>query len=247
MAILQNILYKVRSTGLHGSTSVQVGGLCIDSRQVEQGDVFIAIKGVQTDGHQFIEQAIEKGAVAVICENMPEWFYDHVTYVKVDDAALACGVLAANFYQSPSEKLQLVGVTGTNGKTTVATLLFKLFRALGHSCGLLSTVQNQINDQVLEATHTTPDAIHLHGLLAQMVAAGCTHAFIEVSSHAIAQHRIQGAQFAGGIFTNITHDHLDYHKTFDAYIKVKKSFFDALPQTAFALTNLDDKRGGVML
>lgn len=247
MAILQNILYKVRNIGLHGSTSVAVGNLCIDSRKVEKGDVFIAIKGVASDGHQFIEQAIERGAAAVVCEAMPGWFYPEVTYVKVGDSAEACGIMAANFYDEPSTKLSLTGVTGTNGKTTIATLLFKLFRQLGYSCGLLSTVQNQINEQVVAATHTTPDAIHINGLLAEMVKAKCEHVFMEVSSHAIHQQRIAGLKFAGGIFTNITHDHLDYHKTFDEYIRVKKSFFDHLPKAAFALTNVDDKRGMVML
>ncbi len=247
MAILQNILYKVRNVGLRGSTSVAVGKLCIDSRKVEKGDIFIAIKGMITDGHQFIEQAIERGAAAIVCEVMPGWFYPEVTYVKVGNSAEACGIMAANFYDEPSAKLSLTGVTGTNGKTTIATLLFKLFRKLGYSCGLLSTVQNQINEQVVTATHTTPDAIHINELLAEMVKTECKYVFMEVSSHAIHQQRIAGLKFTGGIFTNITHDHLDYHKTFDEYIRVKKSFFDQLPKDAFALTNVDDKRGMVML
>ncbi len=247
MMVLQNILYKVRNTGLHGSTSVQVSNLCIDSRQVTAGAVFIAMRGLQSDGHRFIEQAIEKGAVAVICETMPDWFYPEVTYVKVEDSAEACGIIASNFYDNPSSKVKLTGVTGTNGKTTIVTLLFKLFRALGYSCGLVSTVQNQINDRIISATHTTPDAIHINTLLAEMAEAGCEYVFMEVSSHAIHQKRIAGLQFSGGIFSNITHDHLDYHKTFEEYIRVKKSFFDHLPSWAFALTNLDDKRGRVML
>lgn len=247
MAILQNILYKVRSIALAGNTDMEVNGLSIDSRKVVQGNVFIAYKGVHTDGHQFIESAIEKGAVAVICEEMPDWNYKQVTYVKVADAAEACGIIAANFYDNPSEKLLLTGVTGTNGKTTVATLQFKLFRSLGYSCGLLSTVSNRINDEIIPAAYTTPDAITINSLLAEMVKKGCQYAFMEVSSHAIHQQRISGLHFAGGIFTNITHDHLDYHKTFEEYLRVKKSFFDGLPATAFALTNLDDKHGSVML
>lgn len=247
MATLQNILYKVRSVALIGNTDVEINGLCIDSRRVVPGNVFIASKGVQTDGHQFIESAIEKGAVAVICEEIPEWNYKHVTYVKVTNAAEACGMMASNFYDNPSEKLILTGVTGTNGKTTVATLQFKLFRSLGYSCGLLSTVSNRINDEIIPAAYTTPDAITINTLLADMVKKGCQYAFMEVSSHAIHQQRIAGLHFAGGIFTNITHDHLDYHKTFEEYLQVKKSFFDGLSSTAFALTNLDDKNGSIML
>ncbi len=247
MMVLQNILYKVRNTGIHGSTSVQVSGLCIDSRQVTPGAVFIAVKGLHSDGHQFIEQAIEDGAVAVICEKMPEWFYPNVTYVKVENSSIACGIMASNFYDNPSSKIKLTGVTGTNGKTTIATLLFKLYRALGFPCGLLSTVRNQIDDRNLPASYTTPDAIHINSLLAEMVDSGCEYVFMEVSSHAIHQKRVAGLQFAGGIFSNITHDHLDYHKTFEEYLRVKKSFFDNLPSKAFALTNLDDKRGMVML
>lgn len=247
MASLQNILYKVRNTALIGSTEVEVNGLTMDSRQVEPGNAFIAVKGVHTDGHHFIETAIEKGAVAIICEQIPDWNYKHVTYVKVDDAAEACGIMAANFYENPADKLALVGVTGTNGKTTVATLLFKLFRALGYSCGLISTVANYIDEEVIPATHTTPDSIHLQALLHEMAARKCSHVFMEVSSHAIHQRRIAGLRFTGAIFTNITHDHLDYHKTFEEYIRVKKSFFDNLPASAFALTNADDKRGPVML
>lgn len=247
MALLQNILYKVRNTGLQGTTEVEVNGLSIDSRHVAPGNAFIAIRGLHSDGHQFIESAIEKGAAAIICEEIPEWTYKEVTYVKVEDALHACGIIAANFYGNPSEQLKLVGVTGTNGKTTIATLLYKLFRKLGYSCGLISTVANYINDDIVPASYTTPDAIQMNKLLAQMANQGCSHAFIEVSSHAIHQQRISGLHFTGGIFSNITHDHLDYHKTFEEYIRVKKSFFDHLPSTAFALTNTDDKRGSVML
>lgn len=247
MALLQHILYKVRNTALQGSTEVEINGLCMDSRHVAKGSVFIAIRGVHTDGHQFIEKAIERGAVAVICEEMPEWTYKTVTYVKVEDAAAACGIMASNFYGNPSEKLKIVGITGTNGKTTIATLLYQLFHQMGYRCGLISTVANYIGEEVVAATHTTPDAIQLHELLGRMVDKGCSHAFMEVSSHAIHQQRIGGVYFTGGIFTNITHDHLDYHKTFDEYIRVKKSFFDGLPASAFALSNADDKRGGVMV
>lgn len=247
MALLQNILYKVRNTALNGSTAIEINGLTQDSRSVVAGNAFIAARGVHTDGHQFIESAIEKGAVAIICEEMPEWNYKHVTYVKVDNAQEACGRMAANFYGNPSERLQLVGVTGTNGKTTVATLLFKLYRAAGYSVGLISTIHNRIDEEIIPATHTTPGAIQLNALLADMAAHGCAYCFMEVSSHAIHQQRISGLTFRGGIFTNITHDHLDYHKTFEAYLAVKKSFFDHLPPGAFALSNLDDKRGMVML
>lgn len=247
MANLKDILYKVHTLGLQGSTSRDIGSIHLDSRSVKPRGLFVAIRGVHTDGHEFIEQAIENGAAAIICEAVPQYLYEQVTYIRVEDSAEACGTLASNFYGNPSDKLTLIGVTGTNGKTTIATLLFQLFRSMNYSCGLLSTVQNQINSEVIEATHTTPDVIHLHGLLAQMAEAGCTHAFMEVSSHAIHQKRIAGALFAGGIFSNITHDHLDYHKTFEEYIRVKKSYFDALPAGAFALSNADDRRGAIML
>lgn len=247
MKTLQDILYKVGITGINGDTEKEVRALVIDSRKTTTGDCFIAIKGTVSDGHQFIQSAVAKGAGSVICEVMPADIDPAVTYVQVKDSAEALGLMAHNFYGSPSTKLLLVGVTGTNGKTTVATLLFKLFSGLQYHCGLLSTVQNQIGERVIPATHTTPDPIELNALLAEMVEEGCTHAFMEVSSHAIHQQRIAGLQFAGGIFTNITHDHLDYHKTFDEYIRVKKSFFDHLPSSAFSLSNLDDKRGTVML
>jgi len=247
MKTLQDILYKVSILGIHGETEKEVHALVIDSRKVERGDCFIAVRGTAVDGHQFIGAAIEKGAQSVICESMPEHLAPEITYVLVKDSANAVGWMTQNFYESPSTKITLVGVTGTNGKTTVATLLYKLFSGLGYTCGLLSTVQNLIGDRAVAATHTTPDPIELGSLLAEMVASGCTHVFMEVSSHAIHQQRISGLQFAGGIFTNITHDHLDYHKTFDEYIRVKKSFFDGLKSSAFGLSNLDDKRGAVML
>lgn len=232
---------------MHGSTGVEISDVQLDSRAVQPGTAFIAVKGSATDGHQFIEKAIEKGATAIIAEQLPEEKKAGVVYVEVGDSAVAAGYMAANFFGQPSASLHLVGVTGTNGKTTIATLLYKLFTALGYHCGLISTVANHIGDRVLPATHTTPDAISLNRLLRQMNDEGCSHVFMEVSSHAVHQHRIAGLQFAGGIFSNITHDHLDYHKTFDEYIRVKKAFFDGLSSAAFAISNADDKRGLVML
>ncbi len=247
MALLQQILYKVKILSVAGAPVTEVNDLQIDSRKVKPGNCFIAIKGAVSDGHQFIDTAISNGASAIICEALPENPDEKIQYTVVENSSIAAGVMAHNFYGNASEKLSLVGVTGTNGKTTIATLLFKLFSSLGYKCGLISTVQNQIADKVLPSTHTTPDAISLNKLIADMVDAGCTHVFMEVSSHAIHQHRIAGLQFAGGIFSNITHDHLDYHKTFDEYIKVKKQFFDSLPSSSFAISNADDKRGAVML
>ncbi|HEY4151177.1 MAG TPA: UDP-N-acetylmuramoyl-L-alanyl-D-glutamate--2,6-diaminopimelate ligase [Chitinophagaceae bacterium] len=247
MAILQDILYKVSIRSVHGNTQADVKGLQIDSRQVKEGDAFIAIKGSASDGHRFIDTAIEKGATVIICEQFPAGLNEAITYVQVADSAWAAGYMAHNFYGQPSERLKLVGVTGTNGKTTIATLLHKLFTSLGYKCGLLSTVQNQVGAEVIPATHTTPDQVSINVLLKQMADAGCTHVFMECSSHAIDQRRIAGLHYTGALFSNITHDHLDYHKTFDEYIRVKKSFFDSLSSDAFAITNLDDKRGAVML
>lgn len=247
MVALKDILYKVSLLEVAGSTDLEVRAITMDSRKVQPGVTFVAVSGTQVDGHDYIEKAVELGATAVVCENMPEVFADNVTYVVVASSAIALGVMASNFYGKPSSKLKLVGVTGTNGKTTTVTLLFSLFRALGYNTGLLSTVENKINESVIPSTHTTPDAVELNALLAEMVDHGCTHCFMEVSSHAVVQQRIAGLEFAGGMFTNISHDHLDYHKTFDEYIKAKKGFFDALPASAFALSNGDDKRGTVML
>jgi UDP-N-acetylmuramoyl-L-alanyl-D-glutamate--2,6-diaminopimelate ligase len=247
MVSLQHILYKVNLLQVAGSSVTEVNSLQIDSREVKPGACFIAVRGTVSDGHRFIDTAIANGAVAVVCETLPENINPAVEYIVVGDSAIAAGIMAHNFYGQVSEKLTLVGVTGTNGKTTIATLLFKLFSRLGYTCGLISTVQNQVGDSILPSTHTTPDAVHLNKLLGQMYESGCTHVFMEVSSHALHQHRVAGLQFAGGIFSNITHDHLDYHKTFDEYIKAKKSFFDFLPSSAFALSNADDKRGAVML
>lgn len=247
MAVLQDILYKVSIRSVQGSTQVQIDDLQIDSRKVRKRSAFIAIKGANSDGHGFIETAIEKGAGAIICEVLPVERKEGVTYVQVENTSAAAGYMAHNFYGHPSTKVKLVGVTGTNGKTTIATLLFKLFSSLNYKCGLISTVQNQIADEVVPATHTTPDAITLNALLKRMADEGCSHVFMETSSHAVHQHRITGLEYTGGIFSNITHDHLDYHKTFDEYIRVKKLFFDGLPSSAFALSNADDKRGQVML
>jgi UDP-N-acetylmuramoyl-L-alanyl-D-glutamate--2,6-diaminopimelate ligase len=247
MAKLQDILYNVRLQSVKGATNLEVTDLQIDSRKVTAGSVFVAIRGAAADGHQFITTAIDKGARVIVCEEIPALQNEGVTYLQVNNSNEAVAHMAHHFYGEPSTKLKLVGVTGTNGKTTIATLLFKLFSKLGYKCGLISTVQNQVGKDVIPSTHTTPDAISLQALLKQMLEAGCTHVFMEVSSHAIHQHRTTALEFVGGIFSNITHDHLDYHKTFDEYIKVKKKFFDMLPADAFAISNLDDKRGTVML
>ncbi|MGF2413681.1 UDP-N-acetylmuramoyl-L-alanyl-D-glutamate--2,6-diaminopimelate ligase [Ferruginibacter sp.] len=245
--ILQDILYKVAISSVKGSTAIEVHNLQIDSRKISKGDCFIAVQGTAADGHLFIDKAIDNGAAIVVCEVLPATLKDTITYIQVDNSAAASGLMSHNFYGEPSAKIKLVGVTGTNGKTTIATLLFKLFSALDYKCGLISTVQNQIAATVIPATHTTPDVISLNALLKQMADEGCDYVFMEVSSHAIHQHRIAGLQFAGALFSNITHDHLDYHKTFDEYIRVKKSWFDNLSATAFAISNADDKRGAVML
>lgn len=247
MANLQNILYKVHLQAISGNTNREIKDVQIDSRKVSAGTVFIAIRGAAADGHSFISAAIEKGATAIVCEEMPVLMLENITYLKVNSTSEAVAYMAHNFYGEPSAKIKLVGITGTNGKTTIATVLFKLFSKLNYKCGLISTVQNQIGDVIIPSTHTTPDAISLNTLFKQMVDEGCTHVFMECSSHAIHQHRITGLRFTGALFSNITHDHLDYHKTFDEYIKVKKKFFDDLSSSAFAISNLDDKRGTVML
>jgi UDP-N-acetylmuramoyl-L-alanyl-D-glutamate--2,6-diaminopimelate ligase len=244
---LSSIIGDLKDAIIHGSGDVIIKNIILDSRKVLPGSLFVALRGTQTDGHQYITTAAGLGASAILCEELPENPSSEVTYIQVEDSAAAMGLIAAAFYGYPSGKLTLVGVTGTNGKTSVATFLFQLFRALGYRCGLLSTVQNQIEDEIIPSTHTTPDSVALNQLLSKMLASNCSHVFMEVSSHAVAQHRITGLQFAGGIFTNITHDHLDFHKTFDNYIKAKKGFFDQLPKTAFALVNVDDRRGSVMV
>lgn len=245
--LLKDVLYKVAIRSVNGSTSVEVNDIQIDSRKVRPGAVFVAVKGAAADGHQFIEKAIENGALVIVFEEAPAEQKEGVVYVQAENSAAAAGIIAHNFFGKPSEKVKLVGVTGTNGKTTIATLLYKLFTRLGYTCGLISTVENQVGSVVVPATHTTPDAISLNQLLSQMVEAGCSHVFMETSSHAVHQYRVAGLEYAGGIFSNITHDHLDYHKTFDEYIRVKKAFFDSLSSSAFAISNADDKRGTVML
>lgn len=247
MGLLQDILYRVELQEVVGDTQLAVKGLCLDSRHVREGYLFAALRGTQVDGHQFIDKAVEKGASAILCEELPAEINEAVSYLVVPDAAQALGIMADNFYDNPSSQLKLVAVTGTNGKTTVVTLLYQLFEQLGYKTGLLSTVQNIIHKTVVPATHTTPDAITLHKMLREMADAGCEYAFMEASSHAIHQKRIAGLHFAGAVFTNITHDHLDYHGTFDNYIKAKKALFDLLPASAWALVNIDDKRGHVMV
>lgn len=247
MKLLSDILYKTRLEEIVGSTNLAISSVTFDSRQVKKDSLFIATIGVTVDGHNYIEKAIEMGAAAIVCEKLPAKINENITYIKVLNSSESLGYIACNFYDNPSEKLKLIGITGTNGKTTTVTLLFNLFRGLGYNVGLLSTVENKINNTVIPSTHTTPDALALNELLNMMVEQGCQYAFMEVSSHAIVQHRITGLHFTGGAFSNITHDHLDYHKTFDEYIKAKKLFFDNLPTDAFALTNKDDRNGMVML
>ena len=246
---LSELLKYVKPIAIVGNAEVDITGVNIDSRKIEKGHLFVAIKGTQTDGHRFIPKAIELGAVAVLCEDLPDAdaLGSGITYVQVTSTEAAVGPVATVFYGEPSHQLKLVGVTGTNGKTTIATLLYNMFRKFGHKCGLLSTVCNYIEGEAIPADHTTPDPIELNKLLHQMVLAGCEYAFMECSSHAIAQQRIGGLQFAGGLFTNLTRDHLDYHKTFENYRDAKKAFFDGLSKDAFAITNADDKNGSVMV
>jgi len=244
---LADILKNIEVQELKGPDNIIISDLSLDSRQIEKGQLFIAIKGTVADGHKFILPAIKKGAKAVLCETTPEKPHKDVTFIRVRDPAKALGIMASNFYDNPSGKLILTGITGTNGKTTIATLLYKLFQKLGYKAGLLSTVRNYVGDKPIEATHTTPDAIRINRLLKEMVDANCKYAFMEVSSHAVVQERIYGLTFGAGIFTNISHDHLDYHKTFTEYLKAKKSFFDRLQAGSFALINIDDRNGKVMV
>ncbi|MFN8298267.1 MAG: UDP-N-acetylmuramoyl-L-alanyl-D-glutamate--2,6-diaminopimelate ligase [Chitinophagales bacterium] len=245
--VLRGLLKDIAVKALIGNAEVDIANLQIDSRNVGSSDCFIAIKGTIVDGHQYIAKCIEQGASVIVCEVLPATLEDNVTYVQVDDTHKVLGQLASAFYANPAAQLSVIGVTGTNGKTSTVTLLFRLFRSLGKNVGLLSTVQNQINESIIPSTHTTPDAINLNKLLRQMVDGGCEYCFMEVSSHAVDQHRIEGIQFTGAVFTNITHDHLDYHKTFENYLKAKKKFFDGLPASAFALVNVDDRNGNIML
>lgn len=245
--VLSDVLYKVNIRSVAGSTAVSVHDIQLDSRKVTKGSLFVAVKGVAADGHEFIEKAITDGAGIIVCEELPSLLPENIVFVQVENSGVAAGLMASNFFGRPSEKIKLVGVTGTNGKTTIATLLYKLFTRLGYQCGLISTVENMVAGRIVPATHTTPDAVTLNQLLKQMTDQGCSHVFMETSSHALHQHRVSGVVYAGGIFSNITHDHLDYHKTFDEYIRVKKMFFDSLSPNAFAISNADDKRGTVML
>lgn len=247
MKNLRDILYKAGIEQVIGSTDLNIGNICNNSSSVSPGSLFVAIKGYKSDGHAFISEAIGRGAFAIVCSELPDKIESKVTYVQVKNTNIALGIISSNFYDNPSSQLQLVGVTGTNGKTTIATLLYKLFSMMGNKCGLLSTVQIQIGDNIIPATHTTPDAIAINMLLRKMVDTGCTYCFMEVSSHATAQHRISGLDFTGGVFSNITHDHLDYHKTFQEYIRAKKLFFDNLPANAFSVVNADDRNASVMI
>ncbi len=246
MILLKDILHKVSLTASSGDMNIPVANVRFDSRKVGKGDLFVAVKGTQVDGHKYIRTALDQGAAAIVCETKIEAL-DNVSIVQTEDSSKALGIIAANYYGNPSKELKLVGVTGTNGKTTTVTLLFNLFRKLGYNVGLLSTILNKINENELPSTHTTGDAIQINRLLKEMVDAGCTHCFMEASSHAIDQNRIAGLSFDIAVFTNITHDHLDYHLTFDAYIKAKKKLFDELASGSFALVNTDDKRGKIML
>jgi len=247
MILLKDILYKVSIERTVGTTAVAIGMIHFDSRKVELNDVFVAIRGTISDGHDFIKMATEKGALAIICEELPELIINGITYIQVNDSQEALAKMAANYYENPSESLKLVGVTGTNGKTTITSLLYNLFSSAGYETGLLSTVRVMVGNKQYPATHTTPDSITINHYLKEMVDAGVEYCFMEVSSHGIHQKRTEGLSFVGGVFTNLSHDHLDYHKTFKEYRDVKKSFFDHLPKTAFALTNADDKNGPVML
>ncbi len=247
MKILKDILTHVELLSIIGNDNASISGLTLDSRKVESGHAFIAVKGSLSDGHQYIEKAIENGAKVIVCEVLPENQATDITYCKVKDSRKATGLMAAEYYNHPSQQIKLVGVTGTNGKTTTVTLLHNLVSALGYKIGLISTIENKIGENIIPATHTTPDAIALNALLSEMVESGCEYAFMEVSSHAVDQNRIEGIHFTGGVFTNLSHDHLDYHKNFQSYLNAKKAFFDTLPSSAFALTNIDDKRGNVMI
>lgn len=247
MKTLRDILYKCRIRRISGSLDVMVDEVIFDSRKAAPGKVFVAVAGTRTDGHNFIAEVVKAGVSAVICERMPETTHAEVALAEVENSSEVLACMAANFYDHPSTQLRLVGITGTNGKTTTATLLYKLFKDLGYKAGLISTIRNHVHDREIPATHTTPDAIVLNALLREMVDEGCEYCFMEVSSHAVVQHRITGLQFTGGVFTNLTHDHLDFHKTFDAYLKAKKTFFDQLPAGAFALVNIDDRNGLVMV
>ena len=244
---LRQLLYKVNITKVVGTTNIELAAVAFDSRKIKESFLFVAIKGTQSDGHSYIQQTIEAGATVIVLEDMPADLDNKVTYVQVDDSNIALGIIASNFYDNPSEKIKLVGITGTNGKTTIVSLLSQLFGILNIKVGMLSTIQNKIIDTIIPSSHTTPDCLQINYLLNEMIKQGCEYCFMEVSSHSIAQGRISGLNFSGGVFTNLSQDHLDYHNTFAEYRDVKKSFFDVLPKTAFALINKDDKNGMKML
>jgi UDP-N-acetylmuramoyl-L-alanyl-D-glutamate--2,6-diaminopimelate ligase len=244
---LKDILKNIKPVKIIGELDIEISGIQFDSRKVTLGSVFVAVSGTQTDGHSFISKAIELGATAIVCEKLPENQQANITWIEVADSSETLGILASNFYNNPSKKLKLIGITGTNGKTTIATLLYRLFKAFGHKSGLISTVAYCVDDKILDSTHTTPDQLVLNKLMAEMADAGCKYCFMEVCSHAQAQKRTAGLTFSGGVFTNITHDHLDYHLTFDNYLKAKKSFFDNLGKEAFAIINIDDRNGRIMV
>ncbi len=244
---MKDILYKSGLTEVIGDTSIKIGNVAFDSRKVKKGDLFVAVSGINTDGHLYIEQALQNGAVAVVCEKFPDDPKDNTAWIKVNNSSKALGNIASNFFNNPSSKIKVVGVTGTNGKTTIASLFYKLLSKMGVKAGLISTVNNMIGDKMEPSEYTTPDALELNRLFDKMANHGCSYCFMEVSSHAVSQNRIEGTRFEGGIFTNLSHDHLDYHKSFGEYLKVKKRFFDSLDNNAFALTNVDDKNGLVVL
>ena len=247
MRKLSDILKGIKILNINGDVKIEISGINFDSRKIQKNNLFVAVSGTTVDGHTFISRSIENGATAIICEQLPETIQKTITYIQVENCSEVLGKVASNFFDNPSAKLQLVGITGTNGKTTTATLSYQLTKLLGYKCGLLSTVKNYIDIKPVDATHTTPDAIQINFLLNEMVLAGCDYCFMEVSSHAIVQNRISGLTFKGGVFTNITHDHLDYHKTFEEYLKAKKLFFDNLQPEAFALINIDDRNGKIMM
>lgn len=247
MILLSTILQNIETREKIGFADLEIRNIVFDSREVEENSLFVAVKGTQVDGHAYINKAINSGARVIVAEELPAMIDMDIVYILVEDSSITLGKLAANYYGNPTEKLKIVGITGTNGKTTTATMLFDLFKNLGYSCGLISTVENRIIHEVIPSTHTTPDAVSLQKLFAEMLLKGCTHCFMEVSSHSLVQNRVAAVDFDGAVFTNITHDHLDYHKTFDEYIKAKKILFDQLSENAFALVNQDDKRGPVML
>tara|TARA_R110001583_G_scaffold49255_2_gene154202 strand:- start:18587 stop:20050 length:1464 start_codon:yes stop_codon:yes gene_type:complete len=247
LKLVKDILYKINSSSVFGSTEKLISAIVFDSREIQSNCLFVAQKGLLFNGHQFINKAIELGATVIVCEELPENLIENITYIQVEDSNKALAILASNYYNNPSSKLKLVGITGTNGKTTIATLLYNLFQKAGYKSGLLSTVKIMVDTTQYNATHTTPNSVLINKYLSEMVALGVDYCFMEVSSHGIHQKRTEGLEFAGGVFTNLTHDHLDYHKTFAAYRNIKKSFFDSLPKSAFALVNIDDKNGAVML